>query len=993
MSQNYDVKKQLEALKSLAAYELKEITEIPEIKATGVVMEHVKTEARVFLLLSEDNNKVFTIGFRTPSLDSTGAAHIVEHTTLCGSAKYPSKDPFVELVKGSLNTFLNAMTYPDKTIYPAASCNETDFGNLMDVYLDAVFHPNFYSEEKIFRQEGWHYEAKSVDGPLTLSGVVYNEMKGVYSAPDGVMDRAIGEALFPGHSYSEESGGDPDCIPDLTYQQYLDFHGMYYHPSNAFIYLYGNTDMAARLDYIDREYLSAYEKAEMDTSIPLPEPLGAPVEKVVEYALSNSESEENTWFYSLSKRIDCELDPLRLNALQTLQYVLLEMPGAPLKEALVEAGIGEDVYGEFSDGIRLPYFSIVAKNAGEGQKDSFLSVIRDTLTSIVEEGLDKDTLLAAINVEEFRVREADFGPYPKGLMYGIECFHSWLYDEDPCMHLRFEEMFRELKEKVNEGFFEALIRELILENREEAVIIMKPVKGLAEKKAEILAEKMKAVQQSLGTEGMEKVIREAKELKAYQNEPSSPEDLKKIPLLKRSDIRREAGMPVFTEKETEGLPTIRSEINTSGIAYLRMLFDVKSLSTEELSAAAFLRDLFGFVDTEKHSYAELSTLVNLESGGIGFGMDCYSDAADPGKTYPVFHAGSKVFYHKIGFALQTIHEMLCETKLDDPDRIREVLSEVRAEVKDRLTSAGHSAAMNRAASFLTEEDAFSDITRGIAYYRFIDRYASDYEALAGELKEILSRVIGKIFTADNLRIHICAEAEGMSAFEEAVKDYRSIWPATAERSSAQSFAPKAEKEALMTASMVNYVGRAGNFRAHGYEYTGALKVLKLLLSYDYLWNRIRVDGNAYGCMAAFRRNGSAGFVSYRDPKITETNAVYDGIADYAANYDADEREMTKAVIGTMGEVDMPLTPQTKGLRGLAAYYTHVTKEQLQRERDQVLDVQPEDIRALAPLLKAVLSDNAVCVIGSEAQIRKECGDFDTVTSLAGKSTAEETEEE
>ena len=981
MSEVYDATKQITALKALPAYRFLTESEIPEIRAVGVTMEHVKTGARVFLLLSDDPNKVFTIGFRTPSGDSTGVAHIVEHTVLCGSEKYPSKDPFVELVKGSLNTFLNAMTYPDKTIYPVASCNEADFRNLMDVYLDAVFHPNLYREEKIFRQEGWHYEIESADGPLTLNGVVYNEMKGVYSSADGILERAVDEALFPGHPYAEESGGDPAVIPELTYGDYLDFHTRYYHPSNSFIYLYGNTDMAEHLAYIDREYLSGYDRRPVDSEIRLPEPLSAPVEKVVEYSISESESEDDAACLSLNIRVGGELDPLMYNAFQALGYVLLEVPGAPLHKALIEAGIGEDADGGYNYGIREPYFSVNARNTSPDRKDDFLRVVQETLEHLADGGLDHDMVKAAVNVAEFRAREADFGAYPKGLMYGIESFNSWLYDEDPCMHLRFEAMFAEMKKRADEGFFETLIREALLENPQRALVILKPVSGLTARKDEALKEKLAAAAAAMTREERERIAAETKALKDYQNEPSRPEDLRKIPLLKRTDIAREAEKIIFEEREEDGIPVIWSEVFTSGIAYLKLIFDCSTLSSEELSCLALLRDTIGYIDTESRDYAALSTLINLNSGGIGTGVDSYPDFHVPGKVTLTANINAKVLYGKIGFALETMREMLLTSKLSDTARLREIVAEMKSGLRDRLTSGGHVAALNRAGSFLSEGAAFSAATRGIRYYRLLERLSADFDAEAEKLSGTLADLVRRLFTADNMRIHLVCDAAGYDAFRAAVRGYRKTWPETAVREDRRDFTPGIRREAWESASLVNYVARCGNFRDHGFEYTGVLRILKLLLSYDYLWKNIRVLGGAYGCSATFGRSGIAGFTSYRDPKLLETDAVYDGIADWAENFETDEREMTKAIIGTFSDLDVPLTPLTKGLRGLSAWYSHVTDEDLQRERDQILAAEPEDIRALAPLLRAALSDGAKCAIGNETQIRAAAEAFTDVQPL------------
>ncbi len=971
----------VEALRALAEYEFLSESEIPEIRAVAVTMAHRKTGARVFLLLSDDPNKVFTIGFRTPAQDSTGVAHIVEHTVLCGSEKYPAKDPFVELVKGSMNTFLNAMTYPDKTIYPVASCNDTDFRNLMDVYLDAVFHPRLYREKKIFQQEGWHYEAESADGPLSYNGVVYNEMKGVYSSADGVLERAVNEALFPGHPYAEESGGDPDFIPDLSYEAYLDFHSRYYHPSNSFIYLYGSADMTERLSYLDREYLSKYEARPIHSEIPVPKPLAAPVTREYEYSVSESESEENAAYLSLNMRVGCELDPLRYNAFQALDYVLLEVPGAPLHDALIDAGIGEDVGGGYNYGICEPYFSVTARNARCSQKDDFLAVIRTTLERLRDGGLDHGMVKAALNVAEFRAREADFGSYPKGLMYGIECFNSWLYGADPCMHLRFDALFEELKQKVDENFFEALIGEYLLDNRNEALVILRPVSGLTARREARIREKLDAAAAGMSREEREQIVRETKALKAYQSEASTAEELLKIPLLARSDIGRAAERLHVQKEDVAGLPVIRSEVFTSGIVYLRLMFDCGSLSLEDLSYLSLMRDVLGYMDTGEHSYAQLSTLINRNSGGIGFGLESYPDlSAEGGDTF-LFYASAKVLEDRVDFALHTMREMLLTTRFSDVSRLKDNLNEVKAGLKDRLTSAGHVAALNRAGSFLSAGAAFGDATKGIRYFKLLERLAADFDLTAERIAARLRDIAERIFTADNLTLHVTCDRSGYGKVRAALRGLRGSFPETALRPMAFDWREENRREGWESASQVNYVARFGNFRKHGFAYTGALRVLKLLLSYDYLWNNIRVRGGAYGCSASFGRTGSAGFTSYRDPKLMETDRVYDGIADFAEHFSADEREMTKSIIGTIAELDAPLTPLQRGLRGLSAYYSHVTDEALQKERDEILDAQPEDIRALAPLLRAVLSDGARCVIGNESQLRAAKENFTDVKPL------------
>jgi len=976
--------KQIENLKNLTAYTLSGVTDIPEINAAGVTMEHKKTGARIFLLLADDDNKVFTIGFRTPSKNSTGVAHIIEHTVLCGSEKYPSKDPFVELVKGSLNTFLNAMTYPDKTIYPVASCNDTDFQNLMDVYLDAVFHPNIYREEKIFRQEGWHYELTEPDGELSLNGVVYNEMKGVYSSADGVMERGITKVLYEGHPYGEESGGDPDCIPELTYEEYLDFHRKYYHPTNSFLYLYGNMDFAEQLDRIDKTCFSGYEKrpdSRTDSLIRTPIPREKPVSADFDFSISESESEQKASYLTLNTLVGCELDPLKYMGLQVLDYILLQVPGAYLHDALIDAGIGEDVYGGFTPGIRTPYFSVIAKNTEPERKGEFLSVIKGTFRKLAQSGIDRDKLLAAINVAEFKAREADFGNYPKGLIYGIQSFDSWLYDADPCMHLKFQGVFDELKKKTKEGFFEDLIREVLLDNPNEAAITFHPVKGLTAKKDAELKQTLKEIRDKMSKEEREQTIRMTKELKDYQTEPSREEDLLKIPMLKRSDIGRDAEKVIWEKKAECGVPVIHSDIFTSGIVYLKIVFDCNFLPEEDLPYLSFLKEVFGYIDTGEHSYEDLATQINLNSGGIGFGTESYPDLTGKNESAFTFSVNAKVLADKIGFAFDAASEMLFCSKLDDTLRLKEILGEIKSGMKEKLTSSGHTAAANRAASFFSKDACFHDATKGIAYYRMLEKAGEEYEKNPSALSEKLIEIAGKVFTADHMLLDVTCDEKDYESFRACVQNFKEKVPAAAERENLFRFLPKERKEGWTCASRVNYVARSGNFIRHGFSYTGVLKILKVLMSYGYLWNNIRVKGGAYGCMSAFCRNGDTGFVSYRDPKLRETDLIYDGIPEYVKNYQADEREMTKAIIGAISDLDMPQTPLTKGLRGLSAYLSHITNEDLQKERDEILNASPEDIRALEPLLSAVLSDGQKCTIGGETQISESPDLFTSIEPL------------
>ncbi len=528
-------------LSELKAYEILEERELADINSRGYVIRHKRSGARIAVISNDDDNKVFYIGFRTPPEDSTGVPHIIEHTVLCGSEKYPVKDPFVELVKGSLNTFLNAITYPEKTIYPVASCNDKDFQNLMSVYMDAVFHPNIYLHEEIFKQEGWHYELEDADAPVTLNGVVYNEMKGAFSSPDDVIQREILNSLFPDTSYGNESGGDPEHIPDLTYEEYLNFHRKYYHPCNSYIYLYGDMDIAEKLQWMDEEYLGKYDRIEMDSTIKLQEPFAQPVEIYKKYPIASSETEEDNTYLSYNLAIGTVLDKELYQAFDVLDYALLGAPGAPLKQALLDAGIGKDIVGGYDSGTLQPTFSVIAKNANLAAKDRFLSIIHETLTEQVKNGIHKKSLLAGINSAEFRFREADYGQFPKGLLYGIQCLDSWLFDDmQPFMHLEAINTYRFLKEQVNTGYFEDLVEKYLINNQHASVVVIEPEKGLNAKREAELAQKLDDYKASLSDAEIRQLVADTRHLKEYQEEPSPKEELEKIPMLNRSDMKKTA---------------------------------------------------------------------------------------------------------------------------------------------------------------------------------------------------------------------------------------------------------------------------------------------------------------------------------------------------------------------------------------------------------------------------------------------------------------------
>ena len=972
----------MKKVEELEAYEVLEKREISELNSISYILKHKKTGARVALMSNDDDNKVFYIGFRTPPTDSTGVPHIIEHTVLCGSDEFPVKDPFVELVKGSLNTFLNAMTYPDKTVYPVASCNDKDFQNLMHVYLDAVFHPNIYHEKKIFQQEGWHYELENAEDELKINGVVYNEMKGAFSSSDDVHDREVFNSLFPDTPYGVESGGDPDVIPKLTYEAFLDFHRKYYHPSNSYIYLYGDMDMAEKLTWIDEKYLSHYEALEIDSSIPLQESFTETKKVYKEYPVMEGETLEDNAYLSYNTVVGTSLDRELYIAFQLLDYALCSAPGAPLKMALIDKNIGKDVYSIYENGIYQPYFSIVAKNANAEQEAEFTKTIEDTLQRIVREGLDRKSLLAGLNYFEFKYREADFGSYPKGLMYGLQAFDSWLYDDTkPFIHLEANDTFKKLRERVDTDYYEQLIVKYLLQNRHKSILVVAPKAGLTLEKEQKLAKKLAEYKSSLSKEEIEALVKNTHDLKAYQEQPDSPENMAKIPMLAREDMKKEAEGFINEERFADETLVLYHDVFTNGINYLRFIFDMGNVPKELVDYIGILKIVLGYVDTEQYTYGDLYNEINIQTGGITASVNTYTNAKNLDEYKLTFEVKAKTLFDKTENAFALVKEILLSSKIRDEKRLREIIAEMRSRMQSTMTSGGHSVAAMRAMSYFSEVAAVSEMVSGIPCLRLVERIDADFEHEKENLFAKLEALVHHIFRPENLMVDVTTTEEGYQQIPELVKEFKkSLFTDTVEK---KKFKVETQKlnEAFETSGQVQYVCRAGNFIDKGIPYTGALKVLKVIMGYDYLWMNVRVKGGAYGCMSNFGKGGDCYFVSYRDPNLEKTIEVYEQAADYIKNFSADERTITKYIIGAVSDMDIPMTPAMKGARSSSAYLTNLSFEEVQRERDELLAVTEDKIRALAAHIQALLDEKAICVVGNADKIESEKHLFEHVENL------------
>lgn len=954
---------------NLTAYEVVTEENLTDIHSTGWLLRHKKTGARVMLIENDDENKVFNIAFRTPPKDSTGVAHILEHSVLCGSREFPLKDPFVELVKGSLNTFLNAMTYPDKTCYPVASCNDKDFQNLMHVYLDAVFYPNIYKREEIFRQEGWNYHLEQKEGPLKYNGVVYNEMKGAFSSPDEVLEREIMNHLFPDTTYGCESGGDPKNIPDLTYENFLNFHRTYYHPSNSYIYLYGNMDMEEKLAFLDEHYLSHFDYLDVDSVIQEQKEFGACRDVTLEYPVAENEGEEDNTYLSYNMVVGNAADSQMAMAFEVLDYALLSAPGAPLKQALLDVKAGKDVYGSYDDGILQPYFTVIAKGSNPDRKEEFVSVIRQVLGDIVKNGIDKKAVEAGINYFEFRYREADFSSYPKGLMYSLDILGDWLYEKgNPFAQVQQLTVFENLKKAVNEGYFEELIRKYLLENPHGCIMTLIPKKGLAAQREKELEEKLEAYRSSLSEEQLDAMVEKTKALEAYQEAGEDPKALECIPMLKRSDIKKEAAKIVNEELTVDNSLFLYHDVCTNGIGYVDLMFKTDSIAPEQIPYLGLLKSVLGYVDTEHYTYGELFNEINANTGGINCGVEVFDRADSTEEFQAMFSVRGKALYTKMDFLFKMIGEILNSSKLEDTKRLYEIVASVKSRAQVNLTGAGHSTAVLRAAAYSSPMAAFQDEMAGIGYYQFIEKLEKDFEQRKEETVEELCKLMKKILRPENFMISYTGERESLETVQKLAGTVKAGLGTEPVEKSKEKLTCTKKNEGFKTSGQVQYVAQTGNFKKKGLEYTGALEILKVILSYDYLWMNLRVKGGAYGCMSGFKRNGESYLVSYRDPHLKRTLDVYKGIPDYIRNFQADEREMTKYIIGTISGKDVPRTPQMKGSVSKTAYFCGVTEEMLQKERDQILNASAEDINALAEIIEAVLAADQICVVGSESKV-------------------------
>ncbi len=966
---------------SYHGFELSKERFVKELKSKAYIFNHTKSGARLIYLSNDDDNKVFSITFKTPPEDSTGLPHILEHSVLCGSRKFPSKEPFVELEKGSLNTFLNAMTFSDKTMYPIASRNPQDFENLMDVYLDAVFYPNIYNKPEIFMQEGWHYHIEDHDKPLVYNGVVYNEMKGAFSSPEQTLHRKIQESLYPDTAYGLESGGDPEVIPELTYEQFINFHKKYYHPSNSYIFMYGDGNILEHLKFLNNEYLNNFDGIEIDSEIMLQKPFSKPKELKVEYPISSGEAVEDKTFFSLNFSVGQSTDTQLVLAFAILADLLLETPAAPLKKALLKARIGKDVYGNFNDTLLQPTFSITIKNSNPEKEDEFVKIVFDTLNDLAQNGIDKKLIEAAINIQEFKLREADYGSYPKGLFYCILAMTTWLHHDNPTELLEYEPLLDNVKKALTSSYFEDLIKNYLLNNDHRSLIVMTPKKGLAEERNKNTLEELMNQKESLSEQEIANLIANTKNLMEYQAKQDSPEEIEKIPLLSPDDIENKAKELPLEELKKDGLTILKHSMFTNEIGYVNLLFDTSTIPQDLLPYSTLLSYVLGRINTKNYSYEDLSNEINLNTGGINFSTRVYSEKDTDKNYHQKFVVNSKSLVDKAPQLFDLIGEIIGNTRFDNKDRLKEIIQEIKSRVENKIFNQGHSIAINRVLSYFSPVGQLSELTGGLSFYKFIAELEKNYDSQMDNIIDNLQKISAYIFNKNNLLISITSSEDDFTKIQQLIPGLYEIIGEKQDEPVKYNFDFGPHNEGLMIPGNVQYVAKAHNFRKEGHDYTGGIAVLRTIINLDYLWNKIRVQGGAYGVFSSFAPSGNVFFCSYRDPNLKETLSVYDKATDYVANFNATDREMTKYIIGTISKLDSPMTPSMKGEQATSNYIKKITQEDIQRERDEVLNTRQHDIQQLADIIRAVMKENHFCVVGNEGKIRENKDIFNEISEV------------
>ncbi len=954
-------------------FELLQERYISELKTLARFYRHIQTGAEILSMINDDENKVFGITFRTPPRDSTGVAHILEHSVLCGSRRYPVKEPFVEILKGSLQTFLNAFTYPDKTCYPVASQNIQDFYNLIDVYLDAVFYPRITPE--IFQQEGWHYEREKRDDPLTYKGVVFNEMKGANSSPDSLLAEYSQQSLFPDTTYGLNSGGDPAVIPDLNYEQFRDFHRRYYHPSNARIFFAGDDDPEERLRLVD-VYLKDYKKIEIDSVVHIQPRFDSPRRIVRSFASGDDSSRAMmtvNWMFSETK------DAVTNMALHILGYILLGTPGSPLRKALIESGLGEDITGGGMEGeLRQLFFSVGLKGIGAGKADAVEALILKTLEELASDGIEPDAVEAAVNTIEFGLRENNTGSYPRGLVLMLRAMTTWLYDADPLTLLSFEPLMSEVKAHIasERSFFAGMIRKYFLDNPHRTTVVMEPDTNLKDKMDAAERQKLDDVRKTAGPEELENIFKNAERLKKIQETPDSPAALATIPTLKLGELEKKNRTIPITVLEEKGATVLYHDISTNNIVYIEIGLDLRPLLRKYVQYIPLFSRALLEMGTKKEDYVEISRRIDRKTGGIHPSL-FISGANDTKEAKARLFLCGKAILPQVGELFDIIRDLLMDVALDNRERFRQMVLEEKARQEQQLVPGGHQAVNLRLRAHFSEAGRLAEQLSGVSYLFFLRELAGridqDWPSVYSTLEEMRHVLVNR----EAMLFNVTVDEAGWKKVRPHLTDFTGKIPAGstgAEAGIPGDFSTGMnipEHEGLIVPSQINYVGKGANLYRSGYTYHGSIRVITRYLRASWLWDSVRVRGGAYGAFCNFDKfSGVLTFLSYRDPNLLKTIEAFDETAGFLRNCDLSNDELTKGIIGAIGDMDAYMFPDARGYASMIRYLTGNTEEDIQRTRDEIFSTTAEDFKRFADVIDRVAKSGLVKVLGSENAIRE-----------------------
>ncbi|MBE6137222.1 MAG: insulinase family protein [Erysipelotrichaceae bacterium] len=949
---------------------------VEEIQSNITIYKHNKTNARICTIENDDNNKVFSIAFRTPPINSTGLTHILEHSVLCGSKNYPVKDPFVELLKSSLNTFLNAFTFPDKTMYPCASQNDKDFKNLMSVYMDAVFYPQIYKHEEIFMQEGWHYHILDKNDPITYNGVVYNEMKGAFSDPEQILFRSVMHSLYPDTAYGYESGGDPKYIPDLSFEQFKDFHHKFYHPSNSYIMIYGNCDMEERMNWLDEAYLKDFDAIDFDTTIKSQDAFKNPKYHVEYYPVAKDEKLDNKTFLSYNLALPTTLDTKLMIAFSILVNALFDMPGAPLKQALIDANLGQDVQTLFDDGLLQPLLTIMVYNSNSNKENEFINLVNTKLEEIANNGLNKEVLLSLLSFAEFKARERLFSSrMPQGLEIQMTCLASWLYnDDEPFTKLEVLKYYSELKNEIENGYFENIIKKYFINNNHKSFVKLEPSHTYADETKKALDEKLAQYKSSLSNSELEALIAKNKALEEYQSAESTPEEIDTLPKLKLEDIDSEPEK-YNCELISGKYDTIFNDYFTNDIAYVNYYFDISNLNKEDVLTTQLFCDLFKNVSTNSMSYQEINQFILKNTGGINAAMLTTVDKER--NTSLRLRLSYSATSLNISKANDLLVDIIKNSNFKDEKRLYERICEVKLNNEMSVSSKGHVYALMRAGSYCDAAAYYSDLIGGLSYLDYLTSLVNNFDSLKEELIPKLENIYISLFSKENFLLGFAGTKKQYESLKCTFDDFYKMLN---DKTNYERSVPTYSKlnEGIKTQYDVNFVARAGKFDQ---PFDGALLVLNNAISLNYLWMQVRVHGGAYGCNMQIKPYGYLGLTSYRDPEIKRTNKVYDDVVDFIRNLNPTEEELLKFKIGALGSLDAVMHVKEKSIVAQTQYLSGSTYEIRKKYREELINATKEKLNSFAPIFENALSQNNLCVIGNADKISDNVDMFVSIRSL------------